>query len=374
MTSSGVRPILRFRGSCRPARAWLLACFIIPILPGASTVFASQTEDTLPIIRLIATGGTISNRPGGRLTAEQLIESVPALDRYAVAEAEQFDNVPSSRLTLTQWVELSQRVNELLLGRPDLTGIVVTTGTDTLEETAYFLHLTVRSDKPVVVVGSMRPPQSLSYDGAANLLQGFRVAAHRASRGRGVLVVLNNEVNSAREVSKTHAQRLQTFAARDNGLLGVVDADRVVYYRRIERRHTSMSEFDVMSIDGLPRVDVLLSYQDAPGDLIAGAIDGGAVGLVIAGAGAGSVSRAQREAIDTASRAGTPVVITTRTGGGRVPARSQTEPDTASGTTPVRPSHIRGEDLSPVKARILLMLALTVTADPQEIQRMFSQY
>lgn len=372
MTPSSRRPLSRLHGSCRRARAWLLACVLIAILFVPSPVVAGQT-DTLPTIRLIATGGTISNRPGSRLTAEQLIESVPALDRYAVAEAEQFDNVSSSMLTLTQWLALSRRVNELLSGRPDLAGVVVTTGTDTLEETAYFLHLTVRSDKPVVVVGSMRPPQSPSYDGSANLLQGFRVAAHRASRGRGVLVVLNNEVNSAREVSKTHAQRLQTFAARDHGLLGVVDADRVVYYRQIERRHTSMSEFDVMSIEALPRVDVLLSYQDAPGDLITRAIDAGAVGLVIAGAGAGSVSREQREAIDAASRAGTPVVVTTRTGGGRVPARRQIGPDTPSGT-PVRPPRVGGEDLSPVKARILLMLALTVTTDPQEIQRIFSQY
>ena len=149
----------------RPLRASLLALLVLPFLLDAPYVFAGQPR-TLPTVRLIATGGTISNRPGGRLTAEQLIASIPILDRFAVAEAEQFDNIASSMLTLDQWLELSRRVNELLSGRPNLTGIVVTTGTDTLKETAYFLHLTVRSEKPVVVVGSMRPPQSLSYDGA----------------------------------------------------------------------------------------------------------------------------------------------------------------------------------------------------------------
>ena len=365
--------MLPFRGCCRSVRARLFVLLVIPLLLNSSRVFAGQ-PNTLPTVRLIATGGTISNRPGGRLTADQLIESIPALDQYAVAEAEQFDNISSSMLTLDQWLELSRRVNEHLSGRADLAGIVVTTGTDTLEETAYFLHLTVRSDKPVVVVGSMRPPQSLSYDGAANLLQGFRVAAHRASRGKGVLVVLNNEINSAREVSKTHAQRLQTFESRGYGVLGVVDADRVVYYRRIERRHTLLSEFDVASIDSLPRVDVLLTYQDAPGDLITRAVEAGAAGLVVAGAGAGSVSRQQRDAIGLVSETGTPVVVTSRTGSGRVPARGQPGDEPASVSTASTPPGIGGEDLSPVKARILLMLALTVTTDPQEIQRMFSQY
>ena len=365
--------MLTTRSRYRPARVALLTLLIVPISLDATRVEAGQSN-ALPTIRLIATGGTISNRPGGRLTAEQLVESVPFLDRYAVAEAEQFDNVSSSMLTLDQWLELSRRVNELLSDRPDLSGVVVTTGTDTLEEIAYFLHLTVRSNKPVVVVGSMRPPQSLSYDGAANLLQGFRVAADGASRGRGVLVVLNNEINSAREVSKTHAQRLQAFEARDHGVLGAVDADRVVYYRRSERRHTASSEFDVASIDRLPRVDVLLSYQDAPGDLITQAVDAGAAGIVIAGAGAGSVSREQREAISSVSSDGTPVVVTSRTGGGRVPARGRPGQTAALARAAVTPPRIGGEDLSPVKARVLLMLALTLTTDPQEIQRMFSEY
>ena len=273
MTSSGPRQMLTACSRCRSVRELLARGF------GDSTP-ARRT------VRLCRSAGLAPNDTLDR-HRRHYIESIPFLDRYAVSEAEQFDNVASSMLTLDQWLKLSRRVNELLSGRPDLSGIVVTTGTDTLEETAYFLHLTVRSDKPVVVVGSMRPPQSLSYDGAANLLQGFRVAADGASRGKRVLVVLNNEIDSAREVSKTNTQSLQAFYAPGYGVLGLVDTDRVVYYGRTERRHTASSGFDVTSIDRLPRVDVLLSYQDAPDDLITRAVEAGAAGIVVAGRGPG---------------------------------------------------------------------------------------
>src|SRR5207247_2618974 len=185
----------------------------------------------VPRVRLVATGGTISNRTGGRLTAEELVKSMPGIERYAQAEYEQFTNLASSELTLDHWLGLSKRLNELFRTDAGLAGLVVTSGTDTLEELAYFLDLTVQSDKPVVVVGSMRNPSTVGYEGAANLLEAFRVAAAPAARNKGVLVVLNDEINSAREVTKTDALRLQTFQARGYGVLGVVDADRVVFYR-----------------------------------------------------------------------------------------------------------------------------------------------
>ncbi|HEX6973333.1 MAG TPA: asparaginase, partial [Vicinamibacterales bacterium] len=209
--------------------------------PPAPAATATSTAP-LPKVRLVATGGTISNRNGGRLTAEELVQSMPGLDRYVRPEYEQFANVASSSLSLKQWIELARRVNALFKEDPDLAGVVVTSGTDTLEETAYFLDLTVRSDKPVVVVGSMRNPSTLGYEGAANLLEGFRVAGDPASRGKGVLVVLNDEINSAREVTKTDALRLNTFQSRGYGVLGVVDSDRVVYYRNVVKRHTKDSE------------------------------------------------------------------------------------------------------------------------------------
>ena len=326
----------------------------------------------LPRVRLITTGGTISNRPGERLSPAELIASVPDLDEIVEPETEEFANVSSSSLTLVQWLDLSRRLNAVFAEDPDLAGVVLTSGTDTLEELAYFLHLTVRHEHPVVMVGSMRRPETLGYDGAANLHQAFRVAADPGSRGRGVLVVLNDEINSAREVTKTDAWHLQTFETRRYGALGVTARDRVVYYRRVERHHTTDSEFDVDQIQRLPRVDIVMAYQGASGDLVRAAVDRGADGIVIAGAGAGSTSGGQRDAIAYAYENGVLVVITTRTGSGRIAPRKPTAEESAADTA--RRLRVWGEDLAPVKARVLLMLALTETEDVDEVQRMFGEY
>ncbi len=315
-----------------------------------------------PRVRLVATGGTISNRAGGRLTAEELITAIPDLPRYATPEFEQFANTASSAMTMEQWLNLARRINELFRTDAALAGVVLTSGTDTLEELAYFLNLTVRDARPVAVVGSMRNPSTLGYEGAANLLEGFRVAADPASRGRGVMVVLNGEINAAREVTKTDALRLQTFQTRGYGLLGVIDRDRVVYYRRVERRHTADSEFDVAAMPALPRVDVLLTYQGASGDLIQAAVDAGAQGVVIATAGAGAMSGTQGEGVRYATTKGVPVVMTTRTGSGRIAGVGG------------RGATIAGEDLAPIKARILLMVALAKTKDLSELRRIFLEY
>jgi L-asparaginase len=339
---------------------------------------------TLPKVRLVATGGTISNRNGGRLTAEELVTSIPGLDRYVRPEVEQFSNISSGALTLKQWLDLSRRINALFKEDPDLSGVVVTSGTDTLEETAYFLDLTVRIEKPVVVVGSMRNPSTLGYEGAANLLEGFRVAASPDARGKGVLVVLNDEINAARDVTKTDALRLGTFQSRGYGLLGVVDSDRVVFYRSLVKRHTAASEFDVSGIDELPRVDVVMVYQGASGDVIKAIVDQGARGIVIASAGAGATSGTQGQGIQYAIEKGVFVVTSTRTGSGRIASRGRgtaatttTSNDGDAAPAPARPAtdrRIAAEDLAPVKARILLMLALTRTTDGSEIQRMFTEY
>lgn len=336
--------------------------------PQAAQTAATPAAAPLPKVRLLATGGTISNRTGGRLTAEELVRSMPGIERYVRPEFEQFANVASSSLSLRQWIELARRINTLFTDDPDLAGVVVTSGTDTLEETAYFLDLTVRSDKPVVVVGSMRNPSTLGYEGAANLLEGFRVAAEPASRGKGALVVLNDEINAARDVTKTDALRLHTFQSRAYGILGVVDADRVVYYRDVVKRHTKDSEFDVSQIDDLPRVDIVMVYQGATGDIIQSMADQGAKGIVIASAGAGATSGTQGEGIQYATGKGVFVVTSTRTGSGRIAARRRP----GASTEPV--FRIAAEDLTPVKARILLMLALTRTKDGNEIQRMFTEY
>jgi len=344
----------------RTAGRALVAVSCVWVLAGAASVPAQD----LPVVRLVATGGTISSRPGSRLTAADLIEATPALRAHVRPEFEQFANTASSALTIGQYLGLAQRLPALFAERADLAGLVVTSGTDTLEELAYFLHLTVRDERPVVVVGAMRNAVTVGYDGPANLLAGFRVAASRESRGKGTLVVLNDEINSAREAAKTDALRLHTFQSRGAGVLGVVDQDRVLYVRAPVKRHSAASEFDVRDLTSLPRVDIALVYQDAPGDVIRAMVQHGARGIVVAAAGAGATSGTQNDAIMEALRAGVTVVTTSRTGSGRVAPR----PIAASARA------IAGEDLAPVKARLLLMLALTRTSDPAEMQRMFSQY
>ena len=226
----------------------------------------------------------------------------------------------------------------------------------------------------------MRNPSTLGYEGAANLLEGFRVAADPAARGRGVMVVLNDEINAARETTKTDALRLNTFQTRGYGILGVVDSDRVAFYRRVEKKHTAQSEFDVAGMTSLPRVDVVLTYQGAPGDLIRAAVDAGAKGLVIATAGAGATSGTQGEGIRYALEKGVFVVTTTRAGSGRIAARprpasaSTTNGATTAAAPNPRERAIAGEDLAPIKARILLMLALARTQNAADVQRMFIEY
>jgi L-asparaginase len=348
--------------------------------PAASPVPGSAQKDTaaaeVPHVHMLATGGTISNRDGGRLTAAELAKSMPGLETHARLTYEQFANVASSQLTLEQWLALSRRINELYASDKALAGVVVTSGTDTLEETAFFLHLTVKDVRPVVVVGSMRNPSTLGYEGAANLLEAIRVAADPAARDKGALVVLNDEINSARDVTKTDALRLQTFQSREYGKLGVVDRDQVFFRRTITQRHTSRSEFDVTA-KTLPRVDVIVTYQEAPGDLIKAAVDAGAKGIVLATAGAGATSGTQGEGIDYAAKKGVFIVTSTRTGAGRIaPPRESNNPNAKPTETQLRRRavSVSAEDHAPIKARILLMLALSITTDRATIQRIFSEY
>lgn len=353
-------------------RALLTSCLLV----AAATTALAQNA-TVPHVHLFATGGTISNRDGGRLTAEELAASMPGLDRYARLTYDQFANVASGQLTLEHWLQLARKINEMFAADHEVAGIVVTSGTDTLEETAFFLHLTIKDPRPVVVVGSMRNPSTLGYEGAANLMEGVRVAADPSARDQGVLVVMNDEINSARDVTKTDALRLQTFRSRDHGLLGVVDRDRVVFYRKIVQRHGASNELDVTTVTELPRVDVIMVYQGAPGDLIKAAVDAGAKGIVMATAGAGATSGTQGEGLDYAAKKGVFVVTSTRTGEGRIAPFSGTPPPNVQLTEIQqrrRQFNIQSEDHMPVKSRILLMLALTKFKTREDIQRVFSEY
>ena len=341
----------------------VLALILTALALGAVGGINSWADNELPRVRFIATGGTIATRGGTRMTAEEVLQLVPGLQRHARPEPEQFANVASTAMTLEQWVQLAKRVNDVFDQDPGLTGAVITSGTDSLEELAYFLHLTIKTTKPVVLVGAMRNAGALGFEGPANLLDAFRVAASVESRGKGILVVLNDEINSAREVTKTDALRVQTFQSRQYGVLGVVDPDRVVYYREPVRRHTHRSEFDVSALVSMPRVDIMMFYQGASSDLLRAAVDAGAKGIVIAVAGADLTGGSLAPGITYAERQGVVVVAATRTGSGRIAAQSAGR---------AREGMIGAEDLTPLKARILLMLALARTQSPAEIQRMFT--
>lgn len=330
----------------------------------------------LPHVLVVATGGTIASRAGspeelsGYRVADsgnELVDAVPSIADVADVTVHQFSNTGSTGISPADWLGMAQLINRVLgaegyEGRA-VDGVVVTHGTDALEETAYFLNLTVRSPKPVVLVGAMRPASAISADGPLNLLSAVRVAASPDSHDRGALVVLNQEINGARDVTKTNTKMVDTFVSRSFGLLGVIDNTSVVFYRRSERRHTHESELDVSGLtpEDLPRVDISYTYNGADGADIDAFVARGARGIVVAGSGAGSTTRGQGEAMRRAADAGVFIARSSHTGSGRVGGGG-------------RGYFVGADDLVPQKARILLMLALTVTDDGAEIQRIFDTY
>ena len=331
-----------------------------------------------PLVWVLATGGTISGRGAsstslaeyrsGALLGEELVRGVPEIAQVATVKVEQITNVGSPDLTIANWITIANRINAIFAADATVAGVVVTHGTSTLEETAYFLNLTVTHDRPVVLVGAMRPASAISADGPLNLLNAVRTAASPDARGKGVLVVLNDEINGAREVTKTNTYRVETFRAPELGLLGYVDADRVAFYRASTRRHTTRSEFDVSRITTLPKVDIVYSYVEPSAAMIQALVADGVRGIVFAGTGAGGLSAVEREALKpvvSLPAASRPVLVrSSRTGNGRVIARDDYD---AAGMIP-------GDTLNPQKARILLMLALTRTRDVKDIARMFAEY
>jgi L-asparaginase len=327
-------------------------------------------------IAVILTGGTIDSlgtdrldmawyfEANRRLEHGALLARIPEINSFASVEEVPFRGLPSHALQAEDWLALGVRIQEQL-ERAGADGVVVTHGTNTLEETAYFLTLTLKTDRPVVLVGAMRPASGLSADGDFNLLNAIRVAADPGSRGKGVLVLLNDTIHTARDVTKTATFRLQTFQGRDLGPAGFADPDgSVVYYHSSERLHTLRSEFDIRRLTHLPRVDVVVSYVGADGALIDAAVAAGAQGLVSAGTGGGRPTPLEDEALDRARDAGVVVCQASRVGSGRVVRAPSLR---ARGI-------VTADNLLPWKARILLALALTQTRDPDAIQAMFERY
>lgn len=347
-----------------------LCTFVLFTFLSSTAAISSE----LPHIVLLATGGTIAGagRSAGEagykpsaLPVEKLVTAVPEIASFARLSGEQISQVDSQAMTTAIWLKLVQRINALLAAG-DVDGIVVTHGTDTLEETAYFLHLTVKSRKPVVITGSMRPATSLSADGPMNLFNAVSVAASPLSQGKGVLVVLNDRIHSAREVAKTNTTAVDTFQSPNCGPLGTVYYGKVEFERLPARRHTLATPFNMTGRETLPRVFITYGHADNTPELVEAVIRAKPDGIVNAGVGNGNASPAVLDALGKARRGGIAVVRSARAGSGRVTLGAEVD-DAAFG-------FVVADDLNPQKARILLMLGLTQTSEPQALQQMFFRY
>ena len=352
---------------CDPARnvATRIALALIVLGSGTASALAAQDKAALPKVRVVATGGTIAGeqqQPGTlgsyeiKKSVNEIVSLIPNVQRYAQVETEQFSNIPSPTITPDHWLKLAQRINTIFNERPDLAGVVVTHGTARLEETAFFLYLTVKSDRPVVIVGAQRPPTGISPDGPINLLSAIRVAASPDARGKGVTAVMDDRIMSARDVTKLYA-RSGGFEGAEMGMLGIVTSSAVEFFYQPVRKHTLQSDFDVSRIQMLPRVGISYSYAGAEG-----AADAQAKAVIVATTG---LAPGEIKYYETLRKNGV-IVATTFPSGREVGATE----DPASGLPPV----IGVKHLMAAKARILMMLALTKTQDPRAIQQLFDSY
>jgi L-asparaginase len=331
---------------------------------------------TLPRIAVIGTGGTISSLGSGsldvldypdfgqKLTTEALLDRFPETRQVAEPVPVTFRQVGSTAIGPADWLELRALIHKIARDDPGIAGFVIPHGTATLEETGFFLNLTLGVTQPVVLVGAQRPASALGTDAGMNLVNALRVAGSAAARGKGVLVVLNDEIHPARDVVKTSTYRVQTFRSLDFGALGHVDGDGVHFYRAPLQAHMPDTPFAARELTALPRVDILYSYAGADGDLVEAAVNSGAQGLVSAGFAPGTPSPAQQTAFIAAANSGTVVVQCSRAFTGRIAPRRRLR----------ETGIVAGEDFSPQKARILLMLMLTETRDIAAIQAAFQAY
>jgi L-asparaginase len=363
------------------ASFFLLACATAqaqqptaPAKPAPAAQADQAPKPDLPVVRLIATGGTIAMKidpvkkaPVPAISGEDLIATVPEIEKVARIEVQNLSNVPSAYMDPDRWIQLQKAVSQAL-SRPEVAGVIVSHGTDTLEETAWFLDLTVDSDKPVVLIGAQRNASEKDFDGPRNLLNAARICVAPGARRMGSMIALNNQINAAREAVKTHTSEVETFKSGDFGFLGVADNDRVIFYRApVRRQHVPLR---VPEGQHLPRVDIVPMFGGADGALIRAAVAAGSKGLVVQALGWGNVNIPMYEAIKEVIAKGIPVVISTRVWNGRVLPNYGFQ---GGGKTLQEAGAIFADNLSSQKARILLMLALQTTAKAQEIQRMFDR-
>ena len=379
-------PVPRFR---LPSAVVGVALLLVAAVPAAAQPPAATGSK--PKVLIIATGGTIAGAqqaPGtlgayraGSLKAEEIVASVPELSRFAEIETEQFSNVASTAITPAMWLALSKRINTVLKERKDLAGVVVTHGTDRLEETSFFLYLTVRSDKPVIVVGAQRPATGISPDGPINLLSAVRTVVTPEATGKGVMVVMDDRILSARESRKLY-QRTGGFSGGEMGMLGVVNNASVEFLFAPVRVHGAASEFDVMKVDSLPTVELTYSFPGGTGPMFAKKPDGVAVASNgMTPAESQVYAQLRRDGVVVASIFAYGDNMSAVGGGGDfgAPAAARPPRDSAAPADTVRrpapaPPMVTVQHLTPAKARILLMVALTRTHDPREIQKLFQRY
>jgi L-asparaginase len=338
------------------------------------SISPAVAQSPKPRIVIVATGGTIAGAAdsttaagykSGAVAVDVLIAAVPQMKAFADVRGVQVCSVGSQDMNDELWVTLASEVNALL-ARSDVDGVAITHGTDTLEETAYFLNLVVKSDKPIVMTGSMRPSTSLSADGPLNIYNAVGVAADPAAKGRGVLVVANDDIHGARAITKRHTTDVQTFASPEAGLVGVCLFDDRTFARTPVRAHTTATPFTVKKGQALPRVDVIYAHAGMSADLVDAAVERGAKGLVIAGVGDGNMTTPALEAVKRAVAKGVVVVRSSRVGEGSVRRNIEVNDDQL-GT-------VASKELNPSKARVLLKLALVQTSDPKTIQTYFDKY
>lgn len=325
-----------------------------------------------PKIAILATGGTIAGSidsnvattgyTAGVLGVDTLIKAVPEIQNLAEISGEQIANIDSSNMTDEIQLKLAKRINKLL---SSVDGVVITHGTDTMEETAYFLNLTIKSDKPVVLVGAMRPATAMSADGPKNLYNAVALAASASAKSRGVMVAMNDKILSARGVTKAHSLNVNAFSSPDFGDLGYIVDGKVFFYNNVTKAHTKQTPFDVSKLNALPKVDILYTYSNDGSSVAANAfVNAGAKGLVIAGSGAGSIHENQKNTLKELLKKNIIVAVSSRVFAGRV----------ALSSDDAKLGFINAGDLNPQKARILLSLALTKTKDAKKIQEYFLKY
>jgi L-asparaginase len=334
----------------------------------------AQSARSLPTIVVLATGGTIAGAAttnvqagytSGQVGVEQLIAAVPEAKKIASLRGEQISNIGSQDMNDEVWLKLANRVNALV-AMPDVAGVVITHGTDTIEETAYFLNLVVTSKKPVVLTAAMRPATALSADGPLNFYNAVAVAADKDAAGRGVLVVINDWIHGAASLTKTSTTAVQTFLSPQSGLIGTVAYGQTEFFRGPIGKHTADSEFSLAGVSALPRVDIIMAYENMDGALIDAAAAAGAKGLVIAGVGNGNLTAPAVKALAAQAQKGIVCVRASRVVTGRVGRNVELEDD--------KLGFVASLDKNPQKARVLLRLALLKPRPVADVQRIFAEY